>query len=187
MSDEQHSGLERRRFLSLCSRAALLALAPLPWPAAVAARVPRDPRLALYNTHTGESLTSVYRRDGTILPDAIAALSHILRDHRTDEVKTIDARLLDLLAELARRLDCREPFHVISGYRSPATNAALRRQSRGVAHRSYHLQGKAIDVRLPGVDTALLWRAALREQGGGVGHYPRSDFIHLDTGPVRQW
>ncbi len=188
VSDASSSSLDRRRFLSLCGRAALIALAPVPWQSALAGPVaPRDRRLALFNTHTGESLACAYREGGIVLPDALDAVSHILRDHRTDEVKPIDPGLLDWLADLAKRLGAREPFHIISGYRSPATNAALRKQGRRVASRSFHLQGKAVDVRLPGIQTAVLWRAALREQRGGVGHYPRSDFVHLDTGPIRQW
>ncbi len=187
MRDETSSRLDRRRFLDLCGRAALLTLVPLPWQKAVAAMVSPDRSLALFNTHTGERLACEYRHDGVLVPDAVAAFSRLLRDHRTDEVKAIDARLLDLLADIARRIDTREPFHVISGYRSPASNAALLQQGRRVAPRSFHLQGKAIDVRLPGVATARLWRAALGEQRGGVGHYPKSDFVHLDTGPVRRW
>lgn len=187
MSDGFPGGFDRRRFLGLCGRAALLALLPLPARAAFPGPAPQDRAIAFLNTHTGEKLTCAYRANGIVMPDALAAISHVLRDHRTGEVKTIDPHLLDLLTDIARRMDVRGPFHVISGYRSPATNAAMRREGRGVARRSYHIQGKAIDVRVPGVDTAVLCRAALREQRGGVGNYPASDFVHVDTGPVRHW
>jgi len=187
VNDGSPGGLDRRRFLGLCGRAALLALLPLPLRPAMAANVPQDRVIGFLNTHTGEKLICAYREGGVIVPDAIAAVSHILRDHRTGEVKLIDTRLLDLLADISRRLEAHSPFHVISGYRSPATNAAMRRAGRGVARRSFHIQGKAIDIRIPGIDTRILCRAALGEHRGGVGHYPASDFVHVDTGPVRHW
>ncbi len=157
----------------------------VPW--SLQAAEPERRTLALLNTHTGENLTATYREAGRLLPDALAAVDHILRDHRTGDVKPIDPRLLDLLTDIARDLDTTEPFHVISGYRSPRTNTALRSTGHGVAKRSYHLQGKAIDIRVPGVETAALRRVALRQGVGGVGHYPGPAFIHVDTGPVRTW
>lgn len=183
--------LNRRQFLGLCGKVAIVAALPAPVLAAntsaeaAASAAPRV--LRLLNTHTGERLNCTYREGGRILPDALAAIDRILRDHRTGDVHSIDPALLDLLSSLARRLGTDEPFHVISGYRSPATNAALRRRSQGVAKNSYHLQGKAVDVRLPGVTTAALRAAALRERVGGVGHYPGPGFVHVDTGPLRTW
>lgn len=143
--------------------------------------------LAFYNTHTGESLAATYWARGAYIDDNLARFNRILRDHRTDEVFPIDPRLLDLLHALRGRLQTEAAFHVISGYRSPATNARLRQNSRNVATRSLHMQGKAIDIRLPYRELEALRRAALALRGGGVGYYPSPDFIHVDVGRVRFW
>ena len=129
----------------------------------------------------------MYREGGKYLDDALAAIDHLLRDHRTDDVVPIDRALLDNLASLREMLDTTEPFHVISGYRSPATNAKLAAASDGVARKSLHLQGRAIDIRMPGRELEQVRRAALAMNAGGVGYYRRSDFVHLDTGRVRTW
>jgi uncharacterized protein YcbK (DUF882 family) len=110
-----------------------------------------------------------------------------MRDHRTGDVKSIDTKLLDILYTLARRLGQPDPFHIISGYRSQATNARLRKKSRGVARRSFHTQGKAIDIRIPSFETNVLCAEAINLNAGGVGYYAESDFIHLDCGPIRNW
>jgi uncharacterized protein YcbK (DUF882 family) len=137
--------------------------------------------------HTGESLATVYWVKGAYLPEVLEAVDYLFRDHRTDETIPIDPQLLDLLHALRQELECRYSFHIVSGYRSPATNAYLRRHRRGVAQRSLHIEGKAVDLRLPGYDSALLRRAAIELQAGGVGYYPRSDFVHLDVGRIRYW
>ncbi|MCD6735415.1 MAG: DUF882 domain-containing protein [Burkholderiaceae bacterium] len=145
-------------------------------------------RLAFVNTHTGESLDVVYRERGRYLTDAIAEIDRVLRDHRNGEIFPIDRALLDQLDRLGALLGTgTRPFHVISGYRSPATNAMLHARSNGVAMRSLHMSGRAIDIRMPGVPLATLHRAALSMQAGGVGYYPGSDFVHVDTGRVRSW
>ena len=144
-------------------------------------------RLAFHNLHTGESLTAVYREAGVLAPDALAAVNHVLRDYRTGEVHPIDPRLLDLLAALSARVETRSPFQVISGYRSPATNAMLHAHSDGVAKSSLHMKGLAIDIRLADVDLDRLHGAALGMAVGGVGYYPTSDFVHVDVGAVRRW
>lgn len=138
-------------------------------------------------THTGECVEVVYWADGRYLPDATTAIDHVLRDFRTSEVHPIDSRLLDLLHSLRSNLGSREPFHVISGYRSPKTNAALQDKSSGVATRSLHMDGMAIDIRLPGREIAELHDAALALRAGGVGYYPASEFVHVDVGRVRRW
>lgn len=143
--------------------------------------------LSLYNLHTGEGLKAVYWSEGQYLPEALSQINHILRDHRSGEVATIDARLLDLLHELSTRMGPQSRFHVISGYRSAHTNAAMRQRSTGIASKSLHTQGRAIDIRLPGHCLSTLHRAAVRLRGGGVGYYPGSDFVHMDTGRVRYW
>lgn len=153
-----------------------------------AARLDEVARLAFVNTHTGESLDVVYREHGHYLDDAIGEIDRVLRDHRNGEVFPIDRALLDQLDALGALLDAgTRPFHVISGYRSPATNAMLAARSGGVATRSLHMSGRAIDIRLPGVPLAALHRAALGMRAGGVGFYPRSGFVHVDTGRVRSW
>ncbi len=144
-------------------------------------------RLAFHNLHTGESLTAVYRDGGALVPDALDAVNHVLRDYRTGEVHPIDPRLLDLLAALSARVDTRSPIQVISGYRSPATNAMLHAHSDGVAKSSLHMKGLAIDIRLADVDLSRLHGAALSMTAGGVGYYPTSDFVHVDVGAVRRW
>jgi len=177
-------GVSRRDFLRLGTGVA----AGLLCPAAVASvRVQPERSLAFYNTHTGESLQTVYWAAGEYLEDGLREINSVLRDHRADEIYPMDRNLLDLLTALQAEVNCRDAFHVISGYRSPVTNASLRGKSSGVARRSYHMQGKAIDIRLPGCALANLHKAALSLKAGGVGSYAASDFIHVDVGPVRRW
>lgn len=176
----------RRNFL--CLGSGLVAAFLLP--DAIAKSTPALPperSLAFYNTHTGESLKTVYWADGDYLMQGMGEINSILRDHRANETHPIDRDLLDLLFVLRSRVNGNSPFHVISGYRSPATNASLRKNSTGVAKRSYHMLGKAIDIRMPGCDLTRLHKAALALHAGGVGSYPSSDFIHVDVGPVRRW
>lgn len=145
-------------------------------------------RLAFVNTHTGEKLDVVYREGPHYLTDALAEIDRLLRDHRSGDVHEIDRALLDQLARLQGLLEVgRRPFHVISGYRSPKTNAMLAAHGSGVATKSLHLQGRAIDVRMPGLELRRLHRAAVSMRAGGVGYYARSNFVHLDTGRVRRW
>jgi uncharacterized protein YcbK (DUF882 family) len=183
----QERDMDRRRFLQWGALGALSALMPVRGLAAIRDSLTPERPLSFYNTHTGENLHVVYWVRGKYLPAALAEINHILRDHRTGEIKAIDTRLLDLVYALKERFEDREPFHVISGYRSPKTNALLRANGRGVAENSLHLQGKAVDIRLPGCDLALLRREAIRLRGGGVGYYPGPGFIHIDVGRVRCW
>lgn len=143
--------------------------------------------LAFHNLHTGEKLRTEFWEAGKFIPEALRRIDHVLRDHRTDEIRPIDPALLDLLHALQRKIETRESFQVISGYRSPASNAKLRAQSGGVANRSLHMRGKAIDIALPGCNLGDLRKAALSLRAGGVGYYPASGFVHVDTGRVRQW
>jgi uncharacterized protein YcbK (DUF882 family) len=152
-----------------------------------AALSPAEPTLSFYNLHTGESLVATFRAGGRYVPDELAAIDRVLRDFRTGDVHPIDVRLLELLARVHRQLGSAKPFAVISGYRSPRTNAMLAAESGGVASHSLHMRGQAIDVRLADRPLAALQRAGLALRGGGVGFYPRSDFVHLDVGPVRRW
>lgn len=177
-------GPGRRRFLALgCA----LGAACLPVPAVARAIGAGRRSLAFRNLHTGERMSAVYWADGRYLPEALAEIDHLLRDYRTDEVKPIDRGLLDLLHLLRGRLDSSAPFHVVSGYRSPATNKMLAKRSGGVARKSLHMRGMAVDVSLPGRDLATLRRAARSLKLGGVGYYPNPGFVHLDVGRVRYW
>jgi uncharacterized protein YcbK (DUF882 family) len=155
--------------------------------AASRSTIPESRRLAFYHTHTGETLNVVYSERGAYVPDALAEVHHLFRDFRTGDVHPIDPALLDVLHDVQQATGGSGRFEIISAYRSPATNHILASRSSGVADHSLHLQGQAIDVRLPGVRTIDLRRAGLRLASGGVGYYPGSDFVHLDTGRVRSW
>lgn len=143
--------------------------------------------LSFVHTHTGERLTAHYFSAGLYQPRCLAQVNYLLRDFRTGDVHSIDPNLLDLLFTLQQRSGCEAPYAVISGYRSPATNEMLRRTTEGVASHSMHLQGRAIDIRLPHYPTGRLAELARGLSRGGVGFYPRSDFVHVDTGRVRFW
>jgi uncharacterized protein YcbK (DUF882 family) len=183
--------VSRRSFLGFGAAATAAALVPGRVQAAPAAAAKRRERvLSLFHTHTGERLTTAYCCDGVYQPDALTKINHLLRDFRQDEVKPIDPQLLDLLHELGGTLEVDAPFHIISGYRSPATNAMLRERGgahTGVATQSLHMVGKAVDIRVPGVKLDDLRAAAGSLKLGGVGFYPTSNFVHVDTGRVRYW
>jgi uncharacterized protein YcbK (DUF882 family) len=143
--------------------------------------------LTFFHTHSEETATVTFRRNGRYDEQGLNQLNWLLRDWRSDETTRMDPRLFDILWELQRELGTASPIHVISAYRSPATNGALRRRSGAVAENSLHMAGKAIDVRLPDVDTAKLRAIAMKAQFGGVGYYPAAEFVHVDTGSVRAW
>ncbi len=157
-------------------------------PAREAARGSDPPkRISLENLHTLERLDIEYSREGSYLPEALSAIEVLLRDFRTGERHPIDPNLMDYLVQVARTLGVDPAFSVISGYRSPATNARLRERSMGVAQRSLHMEGRAIDVRMTRVDCATLAARGQDLRCGGVGYYRASDFVHLDTGAFRTW
>jgi uncharacterized protein YcbK (DUF882 family) len=143
--------------------------------------------LSFYALHTGERLSVTYRRGDHYETEALAAVNRLLRDYRTDEMHDIDAALLDQLHRLRAALDTREPYHVVSGYRSPETNARERLRHRGVAIHSLHVDGRAVDLFVPDRALEVVRDAALALREGGVGYYPTSGFVHLDTGLVRTW
>jgi uncharacterized protein YcbK (DUF882 family) len=175
----------------LVAAAVLWLIAPIGAPAQprdVPAEQGQDHLLLLYNTHTGERLDIVYRRGDQYIPSGLAKLDYFLRDHRTGDIRHFDPHLYDILSDLT--LSVGHPggeIDIICGYRTPSTNEALRAHSTGVAKNSLHTHAEAIDLRMPGVETLKLREAALAMHRGGVGYYPRSDFIHLDVGRVRQW
>jgi len=177
--------LSRRQFLS---RSAVLC-AGLYLPGSALASLPTEPErsLSLYNTHTGESLKRVFWAEGAFIPESLAEINKLLRDHRTNDVAAIDPQLLILLGTLTNLVSPGDTLHVISGYRSPRSNQALADQSNGVAKHSLHMDGKAIDIRMPGRDLTYLRDSALSLKQGGVGFYPNSQFVHVDTGRVRKW
>jgi uncharacterized protein YcbK (DUF882 family) len=175
--------MQRRTFL--LSGLAALAVGPR----VLQAKIDTSPRtLSFYHTHTNDTLDVVYRPKKGLAPGTLSQLDHFLRDFRTEETVRIDSRLFDLLHGIKLRTGNRDGvFEIISAYRSPKTNRALRKKSKGVAKRSYHMLGKALDIRLRGTPTSELRDIAIAMKRGGVGYYRRSDFIHVDTGSVRYW
>jgi uncharacterized protein YcbK (DUF882 family) len=182
---ESGSQVGRRRFLAavggLCGTLASFCAAPV----LAASRQTRC--LRFVHTHTGETLSAPYFQDGCYQQGCLAQVNYLLRDFRTGDVHPIDPVLLDILFDLQVRANRDGAFEVISGYRSPATNAMLHSHSEGVAVHSMHLEGRAIDVRLPGFATHELALQARTLRRGGVGFYARSDFVHVDTGRIRFW
>jgi uncharacterized protein YcbK (DUF882 family) len=185
MSDDAHPPAPlRRRFLRGAAGFAGLLLAPA---GAICAQSLTTRSLSFVHTHTGETLRAEYFSGGVYQPDSLARVDRLLRDFRSGEIRAIDPRLLDILYRLQVLADRPATYEVISGYRSPQTNAALHRASAGVAEHSLHLDGRAIDVRVTGFPTRRLRDLALSLRSGGVGYYARSDFVHLDTGRPRSW
>jgi uncharacterized protein YcbK (DUF882 family) len=183
------SSLHRRAFLGIGAAAAAAALVPSRAQAAGATRAP-ERVLSFFHTHTGERLKVAYCCAGEYQPQGLDRVNRILRDFRVNETRAIEPRLLDLLYELGGTLGTDQPFHVISGYRSPRTNTMLRERggaTTGVASHSLHMEGQAIDIRVPGVKTAQLRDAARALKIGGVGFYPDLNFVHVDVGRVRYW
>lgn len=182
------TAINRRQLLKVGLLASVVCLNPLPAWARYSLLDSPERSLSLLNTHTGDRVKQiVYWEKGSYLPEALQDINYILRDHRTDEVHSIDPITLDLMAALSRKFHANRPFEIISGYRSPQTNASLRKSSKGVAKNSYHMQGMAVDLRLPGVSLRTLRKAALDLRMGGVGYYPKSNFVHVDSGAVRSW
>ena len=176
----------RRMALKAFAGLAVAVAAPTPvWAKAILRRSGRE--LSLLNLHTGERLRAEYWHNGNYVPDALHAVSIILRDHCNNKVHPIDPSLLDLITALHTRVHSSAPFNVICGYRSPETNAMMHEASAGVAAHSLHMQGMAIDIRLPGTRLGAIRKTALAMRQGGVGYYPADDFVHVDTGTVRHW
>ena len=141
----------------------------------------------MYSGRTGEHLDMIYWIEGEYIKDAVKEIHYFMRDWRTDQVKAIDTRTIDIMAAAHNLMDVTEPYLLLSGYRSPKTNAMLRSRSRGVAKNSLHMQGQAADLRLGSRSVRQMARAAEACHAGGVGKYSRSNFVHMDCGPVRSW
>ena len=177
----------RRQILKIGAKATLALLCPGPIFAAVKPATPVPRSLSFYNTHTQESLEVCYFKNGKYDLKALDQINYILRDHRTGGICPIEKALLNFLATVTAYTGSHNIFHVISGYRSAATNAMLRSITTGVAKKSLHIVGKAIDIRLPNYNTLALRDLCINLHHGGVGYYSKHDFVHLDIGQVRCW
>ena len=175
----------RRSFLK--SSVVIASALSMPALARAANAAPGERTLRLYNTHTGESIKSVFWAEGKFVPESMEEINKLLRDHRNNTIAQIDPALLLLLEKVSSQFGSDKQLHVISGYRSPESNKKLAEASGGVAKHSMHIEGKAIDIRMPGQDLASLHKAAMNAKGGGVGYYPSSQFVHMDTGRTRYW
>ncbi|PIE83345.1 MAG: hypothetical protein CSA09_02430 [Candidatus Contendobacter odensis] len=185
MSGEDRPVLERRGFLKLAmGGVSALALAP----GLTQGTVFQDRRIQFYNTHTGEAVSKVYwtPRDGYVR-ESISEISWSLRDHHNNKVMLFDPNVLDQLYALQTQFGLSQPMHIVSAYRSPSTNRKLRARNRKVARNSFHMKAMALDIRIPNRRVSELYRAARSLGAGGVGYYPRSNFIHIDSGPIRYW
>lgn len=185
--------MNRRSFLKAGVMAALLGMVPGTAFSAVhrkdkKAKISPSRSLHFFNLHTGEKLDVTYFSKGRYSPAALRDINHLFRDYRTGTVKNIDPHLLDCLYGISQKLEARStPFHIISGYRTPETNALLCRESCNVAKNSLHIQGKAVDIRLPNRRISAVRKVAVSMKKGGVGYYPSENFVHVDVGDIRYW
>lgn len=187
MRQNLSTGLTRRTLLGAFAATAVAA-APTYSNAAGFLRGSGDiRRLRMYSGRTGERIDMIYWLDGKYLKDAVKEINHFMRDWRSDQVKSIDLRAIDIMAAAHNLMDVNEPYMLLSGYRSPQTNAMLRSRSRGVAKNSLHMKGQAADLRLASRSVGQMARAAAACRAGGVGRYSRSNFVHMDCGPIRTW
>jgi uncharacterized protein YcbK (DUF882 family) len=177
----------RRKFLKTIACGSLLAFGGSHIANATILHFPSYKTLALENMHTGDKLKLTYFEAGSYIKHALQEINYLFRDYHTGDVHPIDPALLDQLYDLKLILGVRKPYHIVSGYRSPITNAKLRRKSHGVAKNSFHMQGRAIDIQIAGIETKMISNAAIAMKRGGVGYYPRANFVHLDTGNIRTW
>ena len=186
-SQECEATLSRRGFIKQLAGGALLTLAGPDLAHAAKLRFPAHKTLAFANVHTGDRLKLTYYEKGRYIKSALHEIDYLLRDYRNGQIHRIDIYLLDQLHDLKQLMNLNKPFDIISGYRSPATNRYLHDEGHGAANHSLHMQGRAIDIRVDGVACRHIRNAALTLRRGGVGYYPDSDFVHLDTGKIRYW
>ena len=179
--------INRRRFLKIGAQTALCSVFPVSAMASIDRLLMPERNLFLFNMHTGEKLDVCYYSQGRYQPEALENINYIFRDYRTEEIRPIRKELLNLLYSISKKLDRTTRLHIISGYRSPETNAKLRKKSKSVAKNSLHIQGEAADIRVPDYDTRWLRKVCMKLKAGGVGFYRKSDFVHVDIGPVRYW
>lgn len=183
---ETASVIDRREVLKLGLAGVLATTLPLSFATDAQARQ-NTWRVGFRNAHTGDSFNGVYRVGNKYMPEAFERMNYILRDFRTGEVFPMDPRVIDIMALIQQKAKQREPIEILSGYRSPKTNARLRKNTSGVARNSFHMYGQALDMHIKGYRTSSLRNIAKGLKAGGVGYYPKSDFIHVDTGAVRSW
>ncbi|MGD9082363.1 MAG: DUF882 domain-containing protein [Desulfobacterales bacterium] len=177
----------RRSFLKIGAQAAVSGLLPISAIASIDHFLTPKRRLSFYNTHTDERLEVCYYTQGRYHLGALKKINYIFRDHYSGEIKPIHKDLIDFLHTISKTIGDGVQFHIISGYRSPETNAMLRKKTKAVAKNSLHMRGKAADIRVPNFDTKRLRHICMKMHAGGVGYYPGSDFVHVDTGIVRCW
>lgn len=187
MTDTESGGVTRRALLSMFA-ATVVTAAPTYTNAAGFLRGGGDiRRIRMHSGRTGERIDMIYWIEGDYIKDAVKEVHHFMRDWRTNDVKAIDLRTVDIMAAAHNLMDTSEPYMLLSGYRSPKTNEMLRRRGSGVAKKSLHLKGQAADLRLSSRSVSQMARAAAACNAGGVGRYSRSDFVHMDCGPIRSW
>ncbi|MFC7704975.1 YcbK family protein [Plastorhodobacter daqingensis] len=187
MTVTSEKGLSRRALLGIFA-ATTVAAAPTYANAFGILRSAGDfRRIRMYSGRTGESIDTIYWIDGNYIPEALGEITHFMRDWRSNATRNFDPRAVDIMAAAHRMMEVNEPYTMLSGYRSPQTNAMLRSQSRGVAQNSLHMSAQAADLRLKSRSVAQMYRAAQACNAGGVGRYSRSNFVHMDCGPVRHW
>jgi len=187
MADNSTTGLTRRGLLGIFA-SALVVAAPTYSNAFGLLRGAGDIRkIKMYSGRTGETIETIYWIEGDYIPEAMKEINHFMRDWRSSETTRMDVRTVDIMAAAHRLMDVTEPYMLLSGYRSPGTNAMLRSKSRGVARNSLHVKGQAADLRLKSRSVGQMAKAAAACASGGVGRYSRSNFVHMDCGPVRVW
>ena len=187
MAEDVTLGLTRRGLLGVFAATTLIAAPTYSHAFGVLRGAGDIRRVRMYSGRTGETLDSIYWIEGEYIPEVLKEINHFMRDWRNDDRIKMDPHNVDIIAAAHRLLDVNEPFMLLSGYRSPATNAMLRSKSRGVAKNSLHMKGMAADLRLKSRSVGQMARAAKACSAGGVGTYSRSDFVHMDCGPVRTW
>ncbi|PCJ99856.1 MAG: twin-arginine translocation pathway signal sequence domain-containing protein [Zetaproteobacteria bacterium] len=187
-ADDEQLKVQRRDFIKMGLAGVIGAMVPfISTRSVLAANNNSTWKIAFRHAHTGESFSGVYRVGDKYLPEAFERLNYVLRDFRTEEVFPMDPHVIDILSIIHRKTGATVPYQALSGYRSPKTNAMLGRKTRGVASNSFHMYGQAVDIRIPEYSTRKLRNAAKSLEAGGVGYYPRSNFVHVDTGSVRTW
>lgn len=179
---------ERRSFLGKLCGGLAAASVTMFYSLPAKARKTIGHEVSFKNVHTGDVYSGIYRVGGYYIPEEFEKINHVMRDHRENEARAMDPKLIDILAEIQKNCGCTdEPIGLLSGYRTEKTNSMLRRTTNGVAKNSYHIKGKAADIRLEGIKTKYLCNQAMKLKRGGVGYYPHSYFVHVDTGKVRHW
>ena len=187
MTTQQASGISRRGLLRAFAATAIAATPTFSQAAGFLRGAGDIRRISMYSGRTGERIDTIYWIEGEYIGEALAEISHFMRDWRTGSAKTIDTRTIDIITAAHRLMDVSEPYMMLSGYRSPQTNAMLRNQSSGVARNSLHMAGQAADLRLSSRSVSQIAQAAAACRAGGVGRYSGSNFVHMDCGSVRTW